>query len=49
MDNLTPEQKADLVYESGELILNPYDSGTLEYKRFIDRLLERTSEDSNGN
>ena len=43
MDKLTPEQMADLVYESGELILNPYPTGSLDYHRFINRLLELTS------
>jgi len=43
MDNLTPEQKAEQVYKSGDMIANPYPTGSLEYHRFINRLLELTS------
>ena len=47
MDNLTPEEMAEHVFKSGDLLPNPYDSGTLEYHRFINRLLELTTELNN--
>ena len=40
---MTPEQKAEQVYKSGDMIANPYPTGSLEYHRFINRLLELTS------
>lgn len=43
MDNLTPAEMAEYVYASGDLIFNPYESGSLEFKQFVDRLLELTS------
>ena len=44
MDNLTPEEMAEYVHASGDLIFNPYPSGSIEFKLFVDRLLELTSE-----
>ena len=41
---MTPEQKAEYVFKSGDLIANPYPTGSLDYHRFINRLLELTSE-----
>jgi len=40
MDNLTPEEMAEYVHASGDLIFNPFESGSLEFKLFVDRLLE---------
>ena len=47
MDNLTPEEMAEYVHASGDLIFNPYPSGSIEFKLFVDRLLELTSEAGN--
>ena len=39
----TPEERAGQDAKSRNLVLCPYDSGTVEMKRYIDRLLELTS------
>jgi len=44
MDNLTPEEMAEYIFASGDLLFNPYDKGTVECKLYIDRILELTSE-----
>ena len=44
IDNLTPEEMAEYVHASGDLIFNPFESGSIEFKQFVDRLLELTSE-----
>ena len=43
MDNLTPEEMAEYVYASGDLVFNPFERGSVEFKQFVDRLLELTS------
>ena len=48
MDNLTPVEMAEYVHASGDLIFNPYESGSDECGLFIDRLLELTSGVFNG-
>ena len=43
VEDLSPAEMAEYVYASGDLIFNPYESGSLEFKQFIDRLLDLTS------
>ncbi len=47
MENLTPEEMAEYVHASGDLIFNPYPSGSLNMKLFIDELLRLTTESNN--
>ena len=44
---LTPKEAAEYVFKSKDLIENPFESGSLEFKLFVDRLLELTSEAGN--
>ena len=44
---LSPKEAAEYVFESKDLIANPYPSGSIEFKLFVDRLLELTSEAGN--
>ena len=41
---LSPQQSAEYVFKSKELLSNPFKSGSIEFKLFVDRLLELTSE-----
>ena len=41
---LGPIEAAEYVFKSKDLIENPFESGSLEFKQFVDRLLELTSE-----
>ena len=47
MNDLTPEEMAEYVHASGDLIFNPYPSGSLNMKLFIDELLRLTTESNN--
>jgi len=44
---LGPIEAAEYVFKSKDLIENPFESGSLDYHRFINRLLELTTESNN--
>ena len=43
LSGIMPAEMAEYVYASGDLVFNPFESGSIEFKQFVDRLLELTS------